>query len=827
MEQTSTDGLPRTPSIATLADVAERVDRLLVPDERLAASIVASTDAAITVSTPETAIEAPSVTRLDRLNAVLERIDAPADSVDQAIKRCLHGWRYHGNPRALATSPLEQDVAEIVHDCAFPESTLEEASPLEGDIASVPLEAFDPLQEQIIPPDVKVINGTESVIVDRRVGQTVSELTEAANKLSSSHGADNVAILADDNRMRHLKSTWLALRSSEQRESTGENWRPFLELLSAAAASSTPHIGDVKRVLGSLGLRLDTIDDAQPLDRLTDEAAIWLQAVLTDDAGLTIETLKEQFAFRTDTELQRTQAAIEILGIAEERPSPSIVRELRAYLEVVEASFEAPITDLEYLNPEHAWASDRNVLVLVGGGDGWLRDAPPGVGKRWQRREAHRLAFLLRSGDHRIHLATPADHAGPLMAWCEAKTESRLKREFAESTSPFTFSPEGRPRSGHDRFTKTTLNRLLASPRDTMFADLLDRPERRALTRGSAIHDYADLVVGAPTGVASIGRNRIHAWMMDQLFPLVPEHRRGLVDARLWAAIAVIDAYLEDLTPHPNALEGYNAPNWMDNTIADAFDIALERSVTEQYFRDEELGVSGVVDLIQSPTQLVDFKTGRPRSVADIVERGRVPPTTRRADVQLPLYLGVLRRRQPEQSLAMTFVFCHGGLAASLSGIPELAALSRTIQYEPRTAQESLRCEDTVATLAASVPADHPRARLLSVTPHSVAAGLAELVEDRTGEDLEQQLREVGLEAGLEKSVATAGARAVVEAASTFLDTHLFADDIDRFERFVDTWRARRERFDREGYPFGDPLESRLEFPDLHTDQAPVLGGDS
>lgn len=821
--------LPPAPSPATLAEVAQDGRHLIVPHADLVGTIEEIANQPVNVSTPESAVGADVTDLLERLDEVIEAVDAPLPAVLESIERVSHSWRYFEDPYELAVSDLDEAVVQIYRDSAFPESTLANASKLTGGIVAVPLSAFDPLQSSVLPDDVDVIEGTEAPTVEYRYGHSPTSIIQTIIEQTTSADTDDTAILARGDVKRPVEAMLSArgLSHTEPVDPIPEGWYHLLSLLEATAEDADPKVGDLRSVLTALGVDLDPFGDDAPLTQIDDEAAIWLRTVTQSNAALTIDTLREQFAFRSEASLEYQYDPIDRLGVTDEVPTPANLRDIKAYLDLTANCVSRISGKIELVDPTQAWATPRRRVMLVGNVDDWLNPSPTTLDSRWTKRESYRLAQLLACGDSRIVLTSQQQPDAPLANLVTERAETESRPSSNQSIErPFSFTPEGGPRNGHDRFTKTRLNRLLTAPRDAMFAEVLDRPDRRALTRGSAIHDYADLLVGAPIDASTIGRERILDWILEQVAPLVPEHRIELMETRLWAAIAVVEAYIEDLTPHPEALEGFTSPSWMDNSLADAFDIALDRTVTEQYFRDDDLGISGVVDLIKSPTHLVDFKTGRPRSVETIVRRGRVPPTTRRPDVQLPMYLAALRRGQPEQSLSMTFVYCHGALSASLRGAPDLASLTRTIQYEPFTIHASLERRETIEELTAEVPSTHHRARLLSVLPVSAASMLTEALESDDKSEVRKELTEAGIEAGLDEDIAVAGARSAVAAAESFHRTRLFLDDLDRFESFVETCQDRRGEFEKQGYPFGDPLEHRLAFPDLHVDQSPLQGGE-
>lgn len=814
-----TDPLPTAPSPTQLAEAAVEADRLVVPDPTLVRAIVAEGASDEVVTTPEAAVGADQLNRLDRLDGLLDELDAPTVAIVRAADRVATSWRFTGDPVELTNTPLEREVAAQALASGWAEAALDGTEPLDGSIVCPAFDAFDPLQATVLPDDAEVITGTTEPAASWCLGETHTTLVEGLLAELEATDPGQIAVVGTGAIQGHATAA-LAAAGLTHPQPGPQGWEAVIELVAATASEGPVRVGDIRTLLAALDISTDGIDDTQPIDQLEGETAVWLKAV-TDGAGeLTIGVLCDQLAFRMQASPDATIDPVSALDVADQVPTRSVVADLRAYLDVARSTITQSSTGIDPCDARATWSTPRATVAYLAG-DSWMRQTPPGGGTAWVQRERHRLAHLLAAGEDRLVFATDQD--GPLGTWCPPTMATEID-PLERSSTGIGFSPEGRPRSGHDRFTKSQLNRLIASPRDALFSDILQRPARRALTRGAAIHDFADLLVAAPAGVDAVGRERIRSWIADRLAPFVPEHRSALVDTRLEAAMVVIEAYLDGFRPHPTAFEGYSSPWWMENTIAEAFDVAIERSVTEQYFKDETLGISGVIDLVRSPTHLVDFKTGSPPTIEQLVRRGRVPPSTRRADVQAPMYLTALRRRQPGTPLQMTFVYCHGSLPASLHGIPELDGLSRTIEYEPRPARLAIAAEETVDRLASAVPTDHPRATVSSVVPADKLEAALEAVDGST----EGAIDEVATTAerhGLDERVAVAGARSLVRAAQRWRRTTLFEDDLDRFEAFIEDWRRRRDGFDHEGYPLGDPLESRLDFADLHTDLSPMDGG--
>lgn len=800
---------PTAPDPTALVEAAATADVLLVPDADLAAAITRRAPSGVTVQTPEAAVGARVPTRSERLDALVQSIDAPIAALVRAIERCEHSWRFRGDPAALATSPLETAVADAMRD--GPEATLAAAGPLEGDVATLVPAAFDPLQSSIIPETATVVTGDSRPTATRRRADTVTGATSAI--AAAIDEPTETAVVAPPWLRGHVAGTLAAsgYDVGVARETTGDP--AALELLWASATEKSTTVGDVSRLLADLGVSRSGSASEQPVSVLEGETAVWLAAVTASAGDLTVGTLCEQLGFRRGDPV--SLPAIEALGLADATPTPAVVRDIEAYHE---ATAEGPSGTLAIVDAGTAWTGGRSTLMLLADERPWYTTVPVGLGQAWRDRERHRLAQLVAFADE-CHLVATAD-APPIAGWLAADGPSTAVGHAPSPTQPVAFTPERRPRGGHDRLTKSRLNRLLVSPRDAQFAAVLDRPDRRALTRGSAIHDYADLLVAAPAAVEAIGRERIRSWIVDQVAPFVPDRRRPLLESRLEAAMAVVEAAVEGVRPPPTALAGLQSPHWMENSLATAFEVAIERTATEQYFVDEDLGVSGIIDLVRSPTHLVDFKTGRPRTPAGLVADGRVPPTTRTPDTQLPLYLAAARRARGDRELAMTFVYTHGFLTSSLQGAPPVDALSSTVRYRPTSRDTATNDPVVVTELVTTVASAHPRARLGAVvSAETLATALA------GADDPSSAIAAAGRDGGLEDETARAGARSLIGAHEQHLDTTLFADDLDAFEAFLADWHERRDRYDREGYPFGDPPADRLEFPTLHVDRSPLEVG--
>jgi len=99
--------------------------------------------------------------------------------------------------------------------------------------------------------------------------------------------------------------------------------------------------------------------------------------------------------------------------------------------------------------------------------------------------------------------------------------------------------------------------------------------------------------------------------------PYVDDVDMDVLGTEFGIGLDVIQRYLAREPPVEREYDGYSQ-QWQD-FFADQFDQEITSSITERWFENPGLGGKGKVDLIQSPTTLLDYKSGRSGSAAKIV----------------------------------------------------------------------------------------------------------------------------------------------------------------------------------------------------------------
>lgn len=804
--------------IEALAAEVSDVSTVLVSNGALADAF--DRHLAIEVNTPEGVIGATEMGRFELVLTIAQDVDAPLTAIDRAIGQSRRQWRTSGTLDVDEVPTHHRSVRSRLRELDLPEVRLSRAESIEGAVCVIDPPSFDALQQRVIPSDAQNLAASEgtSKPPDITVTETRYATTEAVIQTVTDPTATAIVVDGEGPYWPSIRARLDAEGIAHNRSGMHQIGHGFCNLIALAYHPSPVTVDDAKPVLDCLNLRPTENERARPLEQLDDERAIWVRAVTRADATLTLGELLDQFVFRTGIDGSHIEQVLEALDIADAQPSIDILTALEwtftsSFLDTTDDDEDA----VQIIDPTDSSFTERANVIFVNPSEQWLARSQ---GEAADARERHRLGWLVASGRQQHWLAASRDVERAKSLFGKLHTEPST---IDTKVEPITFDPERRPRTGHDRFTKTQLNNLVHSPRDAMFTRLDNTHASPGLTRGTAIHEYAELRLGAPAALEALGRDRIIEIVLEDVLSLFSPYRRPIEAARINASIAVLDAYLDGVEPDGDGIQGYFAPDWRENVLADRLDVTLISSIAEQYFIDDTLGVSGLVDLILSNTHIVDFKTGVPHPVSELVKRGRVLPAQATIETQLPLYLAALRRRYPEVPLRFTYVYSDGQRSAALAGFPALDVASRTVTYRPQQSQLDLTSVTSLKQLRDSVPPTHPRRVLLDAVEH---VQLSEEMDgwrpgDGTG-DQPDSLIELVTDSGVDEATARVGVRALLHGLDDRYQHHLYADDIDAFERFIDQWRQRRASFDRNGYPLGDPAEHRLNQPSMHVDLAPV-----
>ncbi|WP_241432995.1 PD-(D/E)XK nuclease family protein [Halorubrum tebenquichense] len=230
-----------------------------------------------------------------------------------------------------------------------------------------------------------------------------------------------------------------------------------------------------------------------------------------------------------------------------------------------------------------------------------------------------------------------------------------------------------------ETISKSSLNTYVNSPRDYYFSRIVDGPEKDYLTEGNLLHDFAEFYVNHPAVIDDAALTEVVDLMLDEVRPLVRSVDERTRRTEYRASLETIVSYLDENPPTDGAF--LTPASKGENTVASHFGHDIDSPVTERRFIDEDLGINGMIDLVQSDTELLDYKSGSENSANSIVKDAAIDDPTDEPDFQALLYLTYWRSQTPAEQLSFTFFYVTELVDDVIAGEGTLDDALTTITY--------------------------------------------------------------------------------------------------------------------------------------------------
>ncbi|MFC5279471.1 PD-(D/E)XK nuclease family protein [Halorubrum rubrum] len=880
---------PRAKSPRRLYDEVRSYDRVITPDGPLASALNRHLDRphlgpfAIPPRRLAVGRRQESEDRLAFLGMV--------DDEDVSWKRCAYAvgnilqcWEHQGTHDAI----LEYDA--YVDDAT--ERAVERIAGLETasmrlanetidpdlDVAVVEPEMLTPLERAYLPAEYDAVDLFADADFDLppfRIHDSPTAMVETVVDAVTEANAENVGIVLDG-RSEYSPLVESALEAADVPFFGGPGFadrgdhRLFVHLLRTAHRGTDTRVNEVRSLLTAFDCDVDDADADKrlhELDALDDAGLAWLLEFCRDVESYTFSDALSAFERRTGDALDAFREELETLGLAGERVTEGRVDDLSFYLQTYEVPVDRENEGVLLADAKSASYVGREVVFFLGLDERWTHSAPrrPWVDRDAQyTRNLESFQLLLQSGRRQHYLVQDAAGGSPVTPclYFEELLEAEYDR-FSDlpSTSHRNRSAE-RSANGFERelaerepidasfepvetISKSSLNAYVNCPRDYYFDRIVDGPERAYLAEGTLLHDFAEFYANHPDAVDGAALSTVVDLMLEEVRPLVRSVDEPTRRTEYRAALETIVAYLDANPPTDGAF--LTPASGGDNPIAARFDREVDSPVTERRFVDEGLGVNGTIDLVRSPTELLDYKSGSESSATSIVKHAAIDEPTDAPDFQALLYLTYWRSRTPNETLSFTFFYVtelvdeviaggdpegdlddgdpDGGIDDDLAA--HLDDALTTVTYHPESLADHVRREAFFEHLREE-GAGKCR-KVLSKIDHSTYAALfdaAPLVETTDNDELIDS--EFGrtmidrLEAAIgEYTYVTTGSEQVMRAIVDRRKGAFFEDDLDAFESFVDERLAEinRRRAGDEAFPIeglaGEPNYRRVDNRDL------------
>jgi len=593
--------------------------------------------------------------------------------------------------------------------------------------------------------------------------------------------------------------------------------------------------------VAQLGVDVGIEDDEKRVAAIDGPAFEWLRGLYADLAELTFEEVLSEYESQIDQSLPQFQQELQQLGLADEQVTRPRVDDLAFYLQSYEVPVERDNEGVLLADAKSSGYVDRPVVFYLGLDEGWTHSAPqrPWVDTETQiDRYISQFQLLLQSGTDQYYLVEDTAGGQPVTP-CLYFSEL-LDTEFerfsdlpsTDYTRTVTASERGFERETFDvetepvtHFSQSSLNSYVNCPRDYFFDNLVDGPDRDYFREGNLLHDFAEFYVNHPDYVDEEVLTEVVDIIVDEVKPFYADDDTPLRRRTYEIGLETIMEFLDTNTPTDGEFLTPNS-GFGENYFADYFEMPLDAPTTERWFENDPLGIKGKIDLIHSPTTLLDYKKGSKKRETQVVKRSAIDPPADTPNYQAILYLTHYRTVRPDEPLEFTFFHFLETLDDVVAGDADLDDTLTTVSYYPYTFDEFVGsraaydtlldgyndCQETFTDLGFAAYSD-----IMDQLQFPTTTEKDELLNSQFATEFE-----TAVAAATSDDVdASKGSSQAIRALNGVRRRAFFKEDLDAFEGFIETQleelndlRAGEARFPIEG-PGGEPNYRRVNHRDL------------
>ncbi|MBB6647925.1 PD-(D/E)XK nuclease family protein [Halobellus ruber] len=733
------------------------------------------------------------------------------------------------------------DTADSAHN-----DLTEYTIPEERSVAVIGEEQFTALDRSVLPDEYETVDpfgGDDFELPEFHLYESTTDIVDTVVSNVTPENAEDVAIIMD----RGSEYPALVESALEANDipfyggpgfADDESLRTFIRLLRTAHADRHARLGDVRPILHHLGIRPSVEDDNKRLHELDHPEIEPLQQFCETIHEQSIDEALSTFETWCDRSLDAFREELDRLGVRHATVGEDTLDGIEFYLQ----SFDVPIDrdDAGVLLADATAAAyvDRPVVFHLGMDADWthrILDRPWIDADAKDRQYLRQFQLLLQNGNEQYFLVQETS-AGEPVTPC-LYFHDLLDAEFdtfgdLPSTSHTRFT--GRDGDGFEKepvdaepttietLSPSSLSTFANCPRDYFFDRVVTSPDRDHFQKGNLFHDFAEFYVNHPDIIHTTAGDELVDRMLAGMRPYVDDVDLEVLRTEFEIGIDLIQRFLTEEPPTKREYEEYGHRE-DSNFFADHFGQPINSPITERWFENPALGGEGKVDLIHSPSQLVDYKSGSHTSASKVVDKSAIDEISDEPDFQALLYLAHHRRVHPDERIR--FVFFHFLELVDEEVVGEAAledALAR-VTYHPEPFHEFAKRRAAFDTLREGVAESNDRRKTLERMGYDVYETFfdrhdfpdvedtdALLETDFAAEFTERAKTEVG-----DYVYVDDGTDSALKELHRLRGRNYFEDEVDAFERFLQEQVERINEYRRSRFPVGDPNVDRVDHRDL------------
>ncbi|ACV11888.1 conserved hypothetical protein [Halorhabdus utahensis DSM 12940] len=783
---------------------------------------------------------------------VIDKTALPWKQAAHLVELILGCWEETGDRQAILEydrydTTATREVLEVIASVASAHRDLDTYRIDEDrDVAVIGESQFSALDRSILPAEYDTIDPLTSEAFDLPAFHSFASRTaivEAIVDNVTSDNADDVAIVMD----RGGPFPALIESALEARDipfyggpgfADNEGLRTFLELLRLAHADSRARVGDVRPIARGLGIDFPVDDEDKLLAELGSPAAEPIQAFCANVPEWTFGEAIREFEELSNQTLDAVRDELGVLGLVDEPVTDGRLDDLEFYLSAFDVPIDREDSGVLLADANTSTYVDRPAVFYLGLDADWTHqviDRPWIDTERKDREHLRQFQLLLQNGREQYYLVQETSAGEPVRPclYFHDLLDDDIETFDDFGTIPHTYRRgDGSTGFEHDpvsaapepieTISQSSLSTFVNCPRDYFFDQLVEQPDRDYFRKGNCYHDFAEFYVNHPDVIADADRAELVDLFLDELRPFVDQVDRDVLETEFDVGLELIGRFIDENPPVERDYSEYEVLPF-GNLVADYFDHPIDSPITEQWFENPELGGKGKVDLIHSPTQLLDYKSGSAKSASQVVDRSSIEEIHDKPDFQALLYLAHHRRVRRDEPIDFVFYHFLDLVDDAITGTADIEDALVRVTYYPETFDEWAGTQTAFDALCVGVAESNNRRKTLEKLGYDA---YAQFLDGHAFPDIDEK------DALLDTEFADAFVRyardrvgeykyvtsGIESALKTLLDLrgeNYFRDDVEAFEPFLDEQIALINDYRKSSFPVGDPNLDRVTHRDL------------
>ncbi|ELY96178.1 hypothetical protein C483_00090 [Natrialba hulunbeirensis JCM 10989] len=767
---------------------------------------------------------------------IIDETDLSWKEIAYTVGNVLQCWEYRGSADAILEydafdTPATRTVVDLVDSLQTSSRLLTEYEIDGGTDKSVVVvgeRQLTNLERSILPNEYASIDRFTGKTFDLpafRIFDSPAAIVDAVLDTVTQENADDVGIVLNSS-SDYSPLIESALETAEISYYGGPGFmdvrdhRAFVQLLRCTTAGSDTRVHSVKPLLSCLGATVPVEHDEKRLVDVDDPEIDWLREFTRQTDALTFEAALNAYEDRTGRTLEAFRDELEELGVLEDPITADAIDRLAFYLETYEVPIDRDNEGVLLADAKSASYVDRPVVFYLGLDEEWTHDSP---NRPWVDRDAEyernidSFQSLLQSGATQHYLVQDVAGGSPItpclyfdelleteferFSDLESVRHDRSNRSLGDGFDPEPLDVAVEPERV-EAVSQSSLNSYINSPRDYFFGRLVETPDKHYFVEGNLFHDFAEFVVNHPEFVDDACLEEVVDVMIEETRAFHRTLDLETQRTRYRIGLETICEYLDEQTPTEMTFLTPSS-GWGTNFFAEYFDRDVDSPATERWFEDEDLRLKGKIDLVQSPTQLVDFKSGSRNSASQVIKHASIEEPSDKPNFQALCYLTYWRQQQPAEPLEFTFFHFLETLDDVVAGEATLEDCLTTVTYHPAAFDEYVQSQLVYEELCEDAANDCNKT--FSKTDYETYVSVFDTHEIPKTRDADEMADSAFGEALVEHLVEDVGDYKYVKNGCMQAFRHLcgyrkegyFEEDIDAFERFVDEQLEELNRYRR------------------------------